>query len=195
MKVVTKDFPFPKTWGLTLKTNLYVKTNIYNVQNQSYNFNPWSHPWPPTAPPSCSWTLGWAEAHGNGSKWFPIPINLGFYTKNKSLACSEPKLKFHSLKWSLASYSTSILFLTSRLSSGSWKGSQNPKWFAMPKKYWVWHHNQVSSMFRTKVTISLLEVLLGLLQHLHPVLDIQVNLDSWRWSPMIFHIQKPVFSH
>ena len=40
MKVVTKDFPFPKTWGLTLKTNLYIKTNLYNVQNQSYNFNP-----------------------------------------------------------------------------------------------------------------------------------------------------------
>ena len=33
-----------------------------------------------------------------------------------------------------------------------------------------------STMFRTKVTISLLEVVLGLLQPLHPVLDLQINL-------------------
>ena len=44
------------------------------------------------------------------------------------------KVKFDSLKSSLASYSPSILFLTSRSSSGSWKGSQDPKWFSMPKK-------------------------------------------------------------
>ena len=31
-------------------------------------------------------------------------------------------------------------------------------------------------MFRTKVTISLLEVALGLLQPLHPVHDLKVNL-------------------
>ena len=31
----------------------------------------------------------------------------------------------------------------------------------------------------TKVTISLLEVVLGLLQRLHPVLDLQINLRLW----------------
>jgi len=31
-------------------------------------------------------------------------------------------------------------------------------------------------MFRTKVTISLLEVVIGLLQPLHPVLDLQIDL-------------------
>ena len=39
---------------------------------------------------------GRAETHGNGSQWFPIPINLGFYTKNKSISCSKPKLQFTS---------------------------------------------------------------------------------------------------
>ena len=31
-------------------------------------------------------------------------------------------------------------------------------------------------MFKTKVTISLLKVALGVLQPLHPVLDLQINL-------------------
>ena len=40
-------------------------------------------------------------------------------------------------------------------------------------------------MFRTKVTISLLEVILGLLQPLHPVLDLQIDLRLKKWSQMI----------
>ena len=44
-----------------------------------------------------------SEAHENGPKGFPIPKNLGFDIKIKSLACSEPKLQYHSLKSSLAS--------------------------------------------------------------------------------------------
>ena len=123
--MVPNDFPYQKTLGVTTKTSLY------QVQNQRYNFTPWSCACPPTAPPSC----------------------YCLFSSSKSQMISHAK------------------------------------------KPWVWQQKQVSTMFRTKVTISLLEVLLGLLQHLHPVLDIQVNLDSWRWSPMIFHIQKPVFSH
>ena len=38
------------------------------------------------------------------------------------------------------------------------------------------HQKQVSSMFRSKVTISLLEDVLGLLQPLHPVLVLQGSL-------------------
>ena len=106
--------------------------------------------------------------------------NIGLDTKNKSLACSEPKLQFHSLKFSLASYSPSILFLTSRSSWGSWKWSQM---ICHTNKHWVWHHTQVSSKFRTKFTISLLDVLIGLLQHLHPVLDRQVNLKLMEVIP------------
>ena len=38
-------------------------------------------------------------------------------------------------------------------------------------------------MFRTKVTISLLEVVVGLLQLLHPVLDLQVDLRLMNMVP------------
>ena len=38
-------------------------------------------------------------------------------------------------------------------------------------------------MFRTKVTISLLEVGLGLLQPLHPVLDLQVDQRLMKMVP------------
>ena len=38
-------------------------------------------------------------------------------------------------------------------------------------------------MFRTKVTISLLEVVLGLLQPHHPVLDLHINLGPLKMVP------------
>ena len=51
----------------------------------------------------------------NGSKWFPIPQNIGFDTRTMYLACSEavllPKLEFHFLKSFLTSYSPSTPFL------------------------------------------------------------------------------------
>ena len=43
-------------------------------------------------------------------------------------------------------------------------------------KHWVCHQNHVSSMFRSLVRISLLEVLLDLLQPIHSVHDFQVEL-------------------
>ena len=42
-----------------------------------------------------------------------------------------------------------------------------------------------STMFGTKVTILCLQVVLGLLQHLDPVLDLQSIWGSWNWSQMI----------
>ena len=76
------------------------------------NFYP---PWLPTAPSSWSLGPGQAKCHGNGPKWYSNPKNHGFDTKNKCLAWSEPKLKFHYLKSSLDSYCNSlvILFLAS----------------------------------------------------------------------------------
>ena len=50
-------------------------------------------------------------------------------------------------------------------------------------------------MFRTKVTISLLEVVLGLVQPLHPVLDLQIHLRLLKWSQMIPHTQKHWVQH
>ena len=43
-------------------------------------------------------------------------------------------------------------------------------------KTWVGHQNQDSSIVTTKVRNLHLEVVLDLLQHLHPILDLQVNL-------------------
>ena len=51
------------------------------------------------------------------------------------------------------------------------------------KKHEVWHQNQVSSMFRTKLIISLLEDVLGLLQSLNPVLDLQNDLRLTQMVP------------
>ena len=45
------------------------------------------------------------------------------------------------------------------------------------------HQKQVSSMCRTRVTISLLEVVLGLLQPLHHFLDLQVDLRLIKMVP------------
>ena len=99
---------------------------------------------------------------------YPWPKTLDLSPKKHSLPCSEPKLQFHAVKLSLVSYSTSTLFLTSRSND-----SPNPKTL-------VWYQNYVSSTIRTKVTISLHEVVLGLLQTLHPVLGLQIDLRLLR---------------
>ena len=108
----------------------------------------------------------------NGPKWFPMPQNIGFDTKINSTACSEARLHLllHSLKLSLASYSPSNMF---RSIWGSWK------WYQIipyTQKYGIWHQIQVFRFLRAKVTISLLEVVRGFLQPLHPVLDLQIDL-------------------
>ncbi len=46
--------------------------------------------------------------------------------------------------------------------------------------------NQVSRRLGTKFTVSLLEVVLGLLQHLHPVLDLQVGVRLLKMVPNDF---------
>ena len=113
-----------------------------------------------------------------------ITQNMGFDTRAISIACSEadnPKLEFHFLKSSLTSYSPSTLFLTFWSIWGFWKWSpvipHNPK-------HGFWHQNHVCSMLRSwvipQVRIPLLEVLLDLLQSLHPVLDLQINLRFFK---------------
>ena len=116
-------------------------------------------------------------------KWSQIishAKNMGFDTKIKSLVCSEPKLQFHSLKLAWASYSPYNLFFAFRWTWGSWNLSQMIR--HTPKQV-VWHLNQVSSMFRTKVIISLHEDVLGLLQPLHLVLDLQIDLRLTKMVP------------
>ena len=80
-----KCFSITKTMGLDTK----IKT-----LTQSYNFTPWSCPWPPTAPPPCSWPSDQSEAPENGPKLFSIPKNLGLDTKLKCLAWPEAKLQY-----------------------------------------------------------------------------------------------------
>ena len=144
-------------------------------------FSSWSPSWPPTASSPSSWPSGHFEASENGPKWFPIPQNIGFDTRTMSLACSKvglvPKLEFHSLKSFLTSYSPSTQFLAFTLTWSFWKWSQV---ITQTTKRWFWHQNHVSSMLRNWVTpqvkISLLEGLLGLIQPLHPVLGLLVDL-------------------
>ena len=50
--------------------------------------------------------------------------------------------------------------------------------------------NHSPSMLRTKVTISLLEVVLGLLQPLDPVLDLQVGVRLLKMVPKDFPLPK-----
>ena len=47
---------------------------------------------------------------------------------------------------------------------------------AMPKILGLIYVNQVSTMIRTKFTLSLHDVVLGLLQYIDPVLDLQIKL-------------------
>ena len=128
---------------------MLVKLSSKHVRYQGYNFTPWSCPWPPTAPPPCSWPSDTSEAPEYGPKWFPLPKKHLFWRQIKSLVCSEPKLKCHSLKLALASSLSSTLFLTFRLIWSSWKWSQM---IPNTKKYGDRHQNQVSSMVRSKVT-------------------------------------------
>ena len=102
-------------------------------------------------------------------------------TKNESLLCSKTNIKSHSLKSSLTSYTQYTLFLTFRLIWVSWKCSQM---ISHVKKHWVWRQNQVCSLFNAQVSISPLEVVLGLIQPLHPVLGPHDNLWLLKMSQM-----------
>ena len=52
---------------------------------------------------------------------------------------------------------------------------------------------KIKSLFRTKLIISLLEVVLGLLQQLHPVLHLQINvLEN---GPKLIPIPKNIIVH
>ena len=112
---------------------------------------------------------------------------MGFNTRAISIACSEadnPKLEFHFLKSSLTSYSPSTLFLTFWSIWGFWKWSQM---ILHNSKHGFWHQNHVSSMLRSWVTpqvrISLFDVLLDLLQPIHPILGLQVDLRFLKMVP------------
>ena len=103
-------------------------------------------------------------------------------TKNESLLCSKTNIKSHSLKSSLTSYTQYTLFLTFRLIWVSWKCSQM---ISHVKKHWVWRQNQVCSLFNAQVSISPLEVVLGLIQPLLPVLDFQIDLRLLNMVPNV----------
>ena len=97
-----------------------------------------------------------------------------------TLSCHIPELEFHILKYFLTSYSPSTQFLAFRSIWGLWN------WFQMiphARKHWICHQNHVSSMLRSWVRISHLEVLLDLLQPVHSVLGIQVDLRLLKLVP------------
>ena len=121
-----------------------------------------------------------SQTFENGSKRFPMAQNMGLEYEIKSLEYSEENLEFHSLKSSLSSYSPSTLFLTFRWVWYFWK------WFQMishGQKHGSRSQIQVSRRLRTEVIVSLLDVVLGLLQPLHPVHDLQVGLRLLKMVP------------
>ena len=118
----------------------------------------------------------------------PYPKTICFDTRTMFLASSKaellPKLEFHILKSLLTSYSPTTQYLSFRSIWGILKWSQM---IPHTPKHWFCHQNHVSSMLRSWVTIQvrilLLEVLLHLLQPLHPVLVLQVNLRPLKMVP------------
>ena len=93
---------------------------------------------------------------------------------------TERSAEIHMFSSAEMGFCRSLLFLTFKLIWGSWQWSQM---ISHGQKHSIWQQIQVSSMFRTKVTILLLEVVLGLLQPLHPVLDLQINLILLKMLP------------
>ena len=120
------------------------------------------------------------EGFGNGPNWFPIPKNMGIDTKIKSLASPQAKLEIYTLKGSWTSYRPSTLFLTFRLIWGSRPWSQL---IPHTQKHVDRHQNQVSSISTSKVRNLHPEGVLDLLQPLHPILGLQVNLGVLKIVP------------
>ena len=89
----------------------------------------------------------------------------------------KPWIRCYSMKWLLNSYCQYSLILTFRPIWGFWRCSEL---IPHTNKHGVWHQNQVSSTARSKVRNFLLEVVLDLL---HPILDIQVNLMPLKMVP------------
>ena len=91
------------------------------------------------------------------------------------------------MKWFWTSYIHSLFPHWGPDSEAPENGYKWLVWLPLAKNIGPKKH---STMFRTKVTISCLKVVLGLLQHRGPVLDLQ-NLESrsiwgsWNWSEMI----------
>ena len=111
---------------------------------------------------------------GNGSKWFLIPKNLGFDTNIKSLARSA---------WTKVTMSLLEVVLGLLQPLHPDLGLQIDLRFlkmvsmvSQTQKHWVCYQNYFSCTIRTKVTISLHEVGLALLQPTHPDLDHRVDL-------------------
>ena len=108
------------------------------------------------------------------------------FQKRVSFSMAQTKIKSLALSLltsSLACYSPSNLFLSIRWVWGFWKWSQM---ISYGPKHGFSHQNQFSRRLRTKVKVSLLEVVLGLLQPLHPVPDLQVGLRLMKMVPNDF---------
>ena len=137
-------FPFTKNLCLTLKTSLW------HVQNQSYNFTPWSRPWPPTAlHPVLDLQIN--------LRLLQMVPNDSSYPKTWGL--SSKSSLYHAQNQSYNFTPWSCLWLHTAPPPCSWPSDcsqahkNGPKWIPHTQKPGVRHHNQVSSIARSKVTI------------------------------------------
>ena len=176
-------FPITQNMGFDTRTMSLAMSEAELLSKLDFHFLKSSlTPYSPSIP---FLTVRWIWGFWKWSLMIPHTQNMGFDTRTMTMAHSEakllPQLQFHFLKSSLTSYSPSAAFLTFRLIWGFWKWSpvipHNPK-------HGFWHQNHVCSMLRSwvipQVRIPLLEVLLDLLQSLHPVLDLQINLRFFK---------------
>ena len=114
-----------------------------------------------------------SEAPGNGYKWFvwlPLAKNIGA-KKHSTMFRTKVTISCLQVVLGLLQHLGPVLDLqiNLRFLKLVWNDSPN-------RKTLVWYQNYVSSTIRTKVTIPLHEVVLGLLQTLHPVLGLQIDL-------------------
>ena len=131
-------------------------------------------------PMSQSWHSGQSGASVNGPKWFPTPKHIGPFTQIKSLASPGAKIEIYTLKGSWTSYSSYSPFLTFMSIWCFWQWSQL---IPHTQKHGDRHQNQVSSITTSKVRKLHPEGVPDLLQPLHPVLDLQVDLRTLAMVP------------
>ena len=99
-----------------------------------------------------------------------------------SLPSSEPKLQFHAFKLFLVSYSTSVLFLTSRSIWGSWNWSE-----MIPPTAKHWYDTKLMSQARSEPKLQFHSMRSFWASYRPSTLFLAFRSiwGSWKLSPMI----------
>ena len=131
-----KWFPIPKNIGFNTKIKSLV------CSEPSYNFTPWSCPWPPTALPPCSWpshSQDWYAPviNENGTKLFHL---RQFDTQNQVLSNSKLSESCITTMISIQQLGNPILVFYNRsiLFSKIWTNVFSKSCLFWPKEHSIW---------------------------------------------------------